>query len=118
MKGTQDIVERKDIELLVNTFYEKVKDDAKLGPVFSHVDWPRHLPTMYQFWSSIILGEQSYRGQPFAKHVHLPIDATHFTRWLELFTQTVDETFSGEKAEEIKHRAASIASLFQHRMNL
>jgi hypothetical protein len=30
----------------------------------------------------------------------------------------VDEIFAGEKAEEIKQRASSIATLFQHRLNL
>jgi hemoglobin len=113
-----DIIQRSDIELLVNKFYDKVKGDSLLGPVFSHVDWPKHLPVMYQFWSSMILGEQSYRGNPFQKHMHLPIGTGHFDRWLSLFLATVDETFSGEKAEEIKQRASSIATLFQHRLDL
>ena len=119
MESTKnDIIQRSDIELLVNKFYDKVKDDSLLGPVFSHVDWPKHLPIMYQFWSSMMLGEQSYRGNPFQKHIHLPIAAEHFDRWLSLFISTVDEIFSGEKAEEIKQRASSIATLFQHRLNL
>jgi hemoglobin len=119
MKTTKkDIIERTDIELLVNRFYEKVKDDALLGPVFSHVDWPKHLPVMYQFWSSMMLDEQSYRGNPFQKHIHLPIGTGHFEQWLSLFISTVDEIFAGEKAEEIKQRASSIATLFQHRLNL
>ena len=69
MKEQKDIVERKDIELLVDSFYEKVKNDQLLGPVFAHVDWPKHLPVMYQFWSSMMLGEQSYKGNPFQKHI-------------------------------------------------
>jgi hemoglobin len=113
-----DILTRQDIEKLVDRFYDKVREDALLGPVFAHLDWPKHLPVMYQFWSSMILGEQSYRGNPFQKHVSLPITAGHFAQWLALFTATVDEIFSGEKAEEIKQRAQSIAALFQHRMNL
>jgi hemoglobin len=114
----KDIVERTDIEFLVDRFYEKVQADALLGPVFAHVDWNKHLPTMYQFWSSIILGEQSYKGNPFQRHMHLPIDARHFNRWLSVFISTVNEIYSGEKAEEIKQRASSIADLFQHRLNL
>lgn len=113
-----DIVTRQDIEKLVNRFYDKVREDSLLGPVFAHLDWPKHLPVMYQFWSSMILGEQSYRGNPFQKHVDLPIKAQHFSQWLALFTATVDEIFVGEKADEIKQRAQNIAALFQHRMNL
>jgi hemoglobin len=104
--------------MLVNTFYDKVQDDALLGPVFSHVEWPKHLPVMYQFWASMILGEQSYRGNPFQKHVTLPISAEHFERWLALFKSTVDSLFEGERANEIKDRATNIAQLFMHRMNL
>lgn len=113
-----DIVDRNDVIKLVNTFYDKVKADPLIGPVFSHVDWPHHLPKMYDFWSSMLLGEQSYRGNPMQKHFPLPIKSEHFNRWLKLFHQTVDENFAGDKAEEVKMRSNSIASVFQYRMGL
>ncbi len=113
-----DILARVDIELLVNQFYDKVKHDALLAPVFRHVDWPHHLPIMYNFWSSMLLGDQSYVGNPFQKHIQLAIDATHFNRWIELFTETVDDHFTGFKAEEVKSRARNIAGVFQHKMGL
>jgi hemoglobin len=114
----KDIEARADIDLLVNQFYNKVNRDTLLAPVFSHVDWPHHLPIMYNFWSSILLGDQSYQGNPFQKHVHLGISAAHFGRWLDLFTATVDENFGGVKAEETKVRARNIAGVFQHKMGL
>lgn len=113
-----DIATRYDIELLVNNFYKKVQADDVLAPHFSHVNWETHLPIMYSFWASMILGEQSYRGAPFTKHASLPLNTTHFDRWLELFHETIDETFEGDKATEIKDRARSIAQVFQHKMNL
>jgi hemoglobin len=113
-----DIVNRNDIEKLVNAFYEKVKADQVIGPLFSHVDWPAHLPTMYDFWSSMLLGDQTYRGNPLSKHLPLPLQREHFQRWLKLFTQTVDENFSGDKAGEVKMRAQSIAGIFQVKMGL
>lgn len=113
-----DITTRPDIETLVNTFYDKVKVDPLLGPVFSHLDWPKHLPIMYDFWASMMLGDQSYRGAPFPKHATLPIGREHFEQWLKLFNETVDELFAGERATEIKFRANSIAQVFQHKMNL
>lgn len=114
----KDIENRSDIELLVNKFYGKVQADPLLAPQFSHLDWDKHLPIMYSFWSSMMLGEQSYRGNPFQKHISLPIQADHFQQWLKLFTETVDEHFAGEKADEIKMRALSIAGVFQHRMGI
>jgi hemoglobin len=113
-----DILKRDDIKILVDRFYDKVKDDSLLGPVFNHVDWPHHLPIMYDFWSSMLLGDQTYRGNPLQKHMHLAINEDHFNRWLHLFTQTVDENFQGEKAEEVKMRAQSIAGIFQLKMGI
>ena len=114
----KDILQRGDIELLVNRFYEKVKSDELLQPIFSQIDWPSHLPTMYNFWSSMLLGDQTYQGNPLLKHLKLPIDQKHFRRWLELFRETVTENFKGEKAEEAKIRAQSIADIFQYKMEL
>jgi hemoglobin len=114
----KDITSRDDIVLLVNSFYGKVNADDVLKDIFSHVDWPQHLPIMYNFWSSMLLGDNSYQGNPFQKHLKLTIDATHFSRWYTLFTQTVDEHFTGEKAEEAKSRAQSIAGVWQHKLGL
>lgn len=114
----KEIEHRADIELLVHSFYERVRKDELLAPLFSHVDWPTHLPVMYNFWSSMLLGDQSYQGSPFQKHMPLAIDARHFQQWLALFTQTVDEHFTGEKADEVKSRARSIAALWQHKKEM
>jgi hemoglobin len=114
----RDILERKDIEKLVNEFYKKVFDDELLAPVFSQVDWPHHAPIMYNFWSSLLLGDKSYEGNPFQKHVKLPIGVLHFQRWLYLFSTTVDEIFEGDTANEAKARAESIAGIFQHKLGL
>lgn len=114
----KEITDRNDIILLVNAFYEKVKADTLIGPVFAHVDWPKHLPVMYNFWSSMMLGEQSYQGNPFQKHMALALKAEHFNQWLTLFTETVDEKFTGLRADEIKTRARSIAGVFQHKLGI
>ena len=114
----QDITNRNDIKILVDSFYSKVGKDDLLEPIFRHVNWPIHIPTMYNFWASLLLGDQSYQGSPFQKHAHLTIDSTHFNRWLELFTRNVDEHFAGARADEAKSRAATIAALFQHKMGL
>jgi len=118
MKERKDIIDRKDIEVLVDRFYDQVQADPLLAPVFSHVHWEKHLPVMYSFWSSMLLGEGSYRGNPFQKHVHLPITAAHFEQWIKLFVRIVDEEFQGPQAEEIKQRAGSIAHVFQYKMGL
>lgn len=117
----RDLATEEDIKLLVDTFYDHVNQDDLLSPVFNgfaKVDWSRHLPVMYNFWSSVLFGSIAYKGQPFPKHMRLPIERKHFSRWVSLFLQTVDELFEGTKAEEAKHKANSIARVFQMKMGL
>jgi hemoglobin len=114
----KDITTRVDVEILVNRFYEQVRNDELLAPVFSRVDWVHHLPVMYNFWSSVLLGDQSYTGNAFGKHQYLALSAQHFTRWLQVFTATVDEHFEGFNANEAKNRAAQMAQLFQYKLGL
>ncbi|WP_133272946.1 group III truncated hemoglobin [Hymenobacter radiodurans] len=114
-----DIQTEDDIKLLVDTFYNKVNADALLAPVFNdfaHVDWPAHMPRMYDFWSGLLLHTSRYHGQPFLKHIPLPIAGEHFQRWLTLFLGTVDELFAGPVAEEAKLRAQNIAHVFESRL--
>jgi hemoglobin len=113
-----DITQRVHIEKLVNAFYHKVNRDDLLAPLFAHVDWPKHLPVMYRFWASLLLGERSYDGNPFEKHMRLSLQAGHFERWLMLFHQTVDELYAGEMAAQAKDRALSIARVWQHKLGV
>ncbi len=113
-----DIILPEQIEQLVDRFYDKVKNDPLLAPVFSHVDWPKHLPVMYSFWAFALLGELGYKSNMVQKHLALPIRPEHFARWLALFNATVDENFSGAKAEEAKSRAYSMAVVIQVKMGL
>ena len=58
-----DITEKADVIRLVNAFYEQVRRNDRLRPIFedvAQVDWPVHLPKMYAFWSSLLLGEHDY----------------------------------------------------------
>ena len=114
----KELTTRSDIEFLVSRFYEKVRQDDLLAPVFLHVDWAHHTPVIVDFWVSLLLGDQTYRGNPFQKHVSLRIQREHFGRWLTLFTQTLEENFTGEKAIEARDRAHSIAETFQYKLGL
>jgi len=113
----QDITNRKDIELLVKTFYEKVMADQVLSGMFTDVHWDAHLPVMYDFWENVIFHTGHYSGNPMVKHqlVHQkhPLTKEHFARWLTLFGETADELFSGLNTSTIKERAQSIATIME-----
>jgi hemoglobin len=113
-----DIISRQDVELLVDSFYEKVKKDLLLGPVFQHLDWSKHLPNMYHFWTFNLLGEAGYTGNIIQKHLPLKIEAAHFEQWLKLFNETVDSLFIGEKADEAKSRAYSMSVVIRVKMGV
>lgn len=115
-----DIVGDAEIRHLVDSFYETIREDDLLGPVFNERvdDWSKHLPTMYAFWGNMLFGEKGYQGNPMAKHMTLPVDHEHFERWIELFLETVDKLFVGQKAEQAKGAAKSIAHTFQLRMGI
>ncbi len=116
----RDIENRDDIQLLVNRFYDKVITDPVIGFIFNDimkVNWERHLPVMYDFWENTLFYTGSYIGNPMEVHRHInqvfPLNALHFQQWLQVFTSTVEELFSGEKAELAKQRATSIATFMK-----
>jgi hemoglobin len=99
------------IDELVETFYARVRDDALLGPVFAErvTDWGPHLAQMKLFWSSVALSTGVYEGRPMPKHLPLPIDATHFDRWLALFEETANAVCPPVAAGHFMERARRIA---------
>ena len=120
MNETKEIVSIDDIKKLVDIFYDKVRKDELLGPIFEERiqdRWPEHLQKLYAFWQTVLLGEHTYFGSPFPPHANLPVSGKHFQKWMELFTETVDENFKGENAKEAKFRAAKMAEMFQSKIS-
>src|SRR5687768_14637425 len=119
MENNSDILTRDDIKHLVDEFYNKVRGDELLGPIFNERiqdRWPVHLEKMYAFWGTVLLGQSDYLGSPFPPHADLPVDNTHFKRWLKLFYETIDNTFKGEKADELKWRSEKMAKMFESKI--
>ena len=115
-----DILNLDDVKLLEDDFYERVRDNELLSPIFNGVikdNWPAHLERMYGFWQTLLLDVQAYSGTPFLKHAKLPIEAAHFDTWIGLFNETVDAHFTGEKASEAKWRAARMSEMFQYKLD-
>ena len=116
---TKEITSSEDIQLMVNEFYGKVKEDELLGPIFNTViqdNWDTHLEKMYGFWETIVFNVQKYTGSPFQKHIPLPLEGKHFERWLALFHATIDAHFVGKNAEEIKKRSTQMGMMFEHKL--
>jgi hemoglobin len=120
-----DIVTREDIAALVDRFYERIRADEVLGPIFddvARVDWAAHLPKMYDFWDSVLFGRAAFKGNPLGAHRALarltPLARSDFDRWVGLFHRTVDDLFDGPMADEAKFRASRIAMVMHHHVAL
>lgn len=116
---------REDIELLVNTFYDKIKKDDVIGFFFNDiakVNWNEHLPKIYQFWETLLFGQVSYKGNPMAAHFPIneikAMEKHHFEHWLKVWTATVEELFIGTKAEMAIYKAQSISQLMAYKMEM
>lgn len=116
-----DITTRADVVRLVDSFYDRVRADDLLGPIFDEVartDWAVHLPKMYDFWDTVLFGSAAYHGQPLGVHIALSarvaLGDAEFQRWLGLFMANVDAQFTGQMADEAKLRAGRIAAVMLH----
>ena len=120
-----DIQTREDIEQLIDKFYEKMLKDIVIGFIFTDiakVNLEEHQSVICDFWETVLFNRPAYKRGPEVMNVHhelnkkIPLKKGHFTRWLFLFSSTVDELFEGEIAEKAKERAISIAILMQKRL--
>ena len=114
----KEIEQRQDVELLVKEFYKKVRANETLGYIFDDImkiDWDHHIPILTGFWETILLDTASYQrnamGVHFTVNQKIKLESHHFTEWLRLFDETVDEFFLGERALLAKKRAHSVADL-------
>ena len=120
----KDIESRADLERMLTAFYKKAFADELIGRFFTEVvplDLETHIPVITDFWEAVVFNKHTYRKNVMAVHQHISslsqIKKEHLDRWAYLFTQTIDEHFTGEKATLMKHRATSIATLMDIKLN-
>jgi hemoglobin len=104
------------IRTLVHGFYDHVRADAELGPIFNAAidDWEPHLAKMCDFWSSVMLRTGRYKGAPMVAHLRLKaVRPDHFGRWLSLFGQTAQALLPADIAALFIERADNIARSLQ-----
>ena len=104
------------IRSLVHAFYDRIRADVLLGPIFlaEIADWEPHLAKMCDFWSSLLLMTKRYDGRPVPAHMRIPgLDRAHFAHWLDLFRQTARETCPPAAADLFIDRAERVAQSLQ-----
>lgn len=121
----KDIENIKDIELLVDRFYEKVRRDDTIGHIFNDIigaDWSHHMPIMYTFWNSVLFNAGGYTGNVVKKHVNIDSKITlqkaHYDRWLEIWNEMVGSLFEGEIADIAKNKAFLMINMISMKVDM
>ncbi len=116
----KDILDRSDLELLIDQFYKRVLSNPEISFFFTEVvelDWETHLPRIVDFWESNLLGRGPYKGNPMHVHIDLnkrsKLEHNHFEVWLQLWEESIQANFDGPMAELAIKRAKQIAQLMQ-----
>lgn len=106
------------VATLVHEFYDSVRADPELGPVFDLAigrNWTPHLARMVDFWSTVMLGKRGFQGNVYGKHMALSgITPAHFQRWLQLFHASTTRLFAPDDAAEFETVARRIAASLQY----
>ena len=111
-------LDRPSLTRLVHEFYDEVRADPVLGPVFNGAigdHWDEHLAKLVDFWSTVMLGTREFQGNVFGTHMQIKgVEPEHFRRWLAIFETTVSRLFAPADADEFMTVARRIAGSLQY----
>lgn len=118
-----DLVDRADVEALLRRFYGRALDDEVLAEPFAGLratGLEAHVPTMCDFWETVLFRAGTYRRNALEPHQRLHRKAhltpAHFDRWLMLWCATVDDRHRGPRAELAKVQAGRMAATMSRRI--
>ena len=114
----KDISSSQDIQLLVEAFSQKVLSQPYLLALFEKLtqrDWKQHFFQMNKFWHSVLLKSQSYKGHPLILHAFLPAKQAQVQEWIYLFHETIEEHFTGPRANAAKAFAENMVRIFAYK---
>lgn len=102
------------IRQVIAAFYERVKRDAILGPVFENIvgdHWDAHVEKVCSFWLYATRLSREYNGRDFMPaHIkHPSIQPALLSQWLHLFRETTDEMCTKEAASALVDIARRMA---------
>ncbi len=105
--------DRASITVLVHRFYDAIRADPELGPVFEaklHDHWDAHLERMVDFWCTAMKVSRSFRGNVYGKHMALPrIAPMHLKQWLRLWQAHTQALFAPSVAADLQDVATGVA---------
>ena len=112
------LISEADIKRVVSIFYKRVQADDMLAPIFATKigpdQWDAHIEHIANFWSSIFLKTDRFKGNPMAKHAALKgLTPAHFSHWLALFKEVSNQTLEKPQAVAMQTMAERIGQSLQ-----
>lgn len=108
------------IHALVHAFYDRIRVDPQLGPIFEarfRGRWDAHLARMCDFWSTVMLASGRYRGNPLERHRLIgELRPEHFDQWLTLFAEVADDVLPAPIARDIHGRAVRMRVVLERHL--
>ncbi|WP_373002943.1 group III truncated hemoglobin [Sulfurimonas sp.] len=120
-------ITKENLNKMVVRFYAKIINDDVVGPFFieklgdnlNNNMWKPHIELLTNFWASIALGDQNYRGNPLAPHLQIGgLERATFDQWLNLFFETLESIYEPHVANLFKERSTIIAGNFMRNLRI
>ena len=112
----KDITTYEDCIELIEKFYVKLLKDERIAHFFTELDLQTHIPHVADFWAFILIDKPGYANNMMTAHARLQLKEEDFNQWLNLFHQTIEENFEGEKANLAIERSRLIAWTMKTKM--
>lgn len=117
-----DLTDRADVEALLRRFYGRALDDEVLAEPFAELratGLETHVPTMCDFWETVLFCAGLYRGSALQAHrdIHrrAPLSKHHFRAGLRCGTTPLT-MYRGPAADRAKVQAGRIAWAMHRRL--
>ncbi len=109
----------------MTNFYHKALVDERIGDFFvvelgedlESEEWQEHIDLLVNFWATLFLKEERYKGDPFGPHFSIiGLEKEDFDRWEELFCEVAKSIYVPEIAKLFEEKAAFYAKDFMQKL--
>ena len=118
-------ITKENLNSMVVRFYTNILKDETVGAFFikkfgkdmNNAQWKRHIELVSNFWTSIALPDNEYRGNPFSPdRLLMGIDTHTSGQWFKLFYEVVDGLYEPELADLLKERYSVMVGNFMRNL--
>ncbi|SEP97582.1 group III truncated hemoglobin [Flavobacterium urocaniciphilum] len=122
----KDIETREDILLIIRNFYDRLLKDQSINFFFTkatdvdqHLE--KHFDILATFWEQALFLKGGYSNNMFQIHKDVhdkhPFTQEHFEIWLDHFYTSIDESYVGNKADQMKTMSLNMATIMRMKFN-